>query len=94
MQLRPVRIDEESCSLPPWLQPHRQQPRTPNRPLDDTRPLDLPIQLIDVIDADAAHEGALFGHEIGNQEELQLKLPAAENQPAIIAIRQLESDPP
>lgn len=93
MQLRPIGVDEESCSLPPGLHLHGKQPRTPRGLLGDAGLFDLPVQLVNVIDADAAHEGTLLGHEIGEREELQSEFPAAQNQPAIVPMSQPESEP-
>ena len=69
------------------------QPRTPTGLLDDARILDLSIKLINVINADAAHEGTLFRYEIGKQEELHLKLPSAENQLTVVTVGELEPKP-
>lgn len=80
--------------MPPWLQLHRVQPRTPGGLLDDARLLDLPIQLIEVIDSDATHKGAFLGHKGGEQKDLQLELATAKNQPTLIAIHPLESELP
>src|SRR6478735_763582 len=92
VQLRSVRIDEESRALSPRLHPHRKQPRTAAGLLDDARALDLSIQLVDVIHAETAHEGTLLRHEIGKREELQLSVASAENQPAVIPVSQFESE--
>jgi hypothetical protein len=69
------------------------QSRTPDGPYHDTCILDLSIQFIDIVYADAAHERAVFGHKIRKPKELQPECSTVENQPAIISVGQFEPEP-
>ena len=56
VQLRTVEVDEESCPLSPWLRSDGMKSGVPRRSLGDAHRFDLTVKLVDVIDADAAHE--------------------------------------
>ena len=65
--------------MTPRLQRNGMQARCADRLLLDASLLDLSIELIDVVDSNAAHERAVFGNELGKGKELHVHFAAAQD---------------